>query len=458
MGQRELKRWHLMELVKAEKITLTEAGEKIGVSYRQAKRIGRAIRERGIKGLVHGNRGRPSNHRLKESLRERVLKLSKEVYWDFNDTHFTEKLRECEGIDLNRETVRKLRREMGMAPKRKRRGPKHRKRRERKAQEGWMVLWDGSPHPWFGPEHPPCCLMAAIDDATGKVLAARFFPFESSSGYLWLLREVVKGYGIPLVIYHDRHGSLYRNDSHWSLEEQLAGRQEPTQVGLALEALGIDSIAALSPQAKGRIERLFGTLQDRLIAELGLKGVQGLEEANRFLKTYIPMEAIDEALVEDRDGHPPGNPLSSEHATGSVDASPIPTGTSTVPGYPYLMGLIKHLQKLLFLLRLQPNPSQRPLEPHARLFLRLGSPSLTMLRPSLPLPSLLREPHGPRQEPRAFSSFPDERNEGLLTLLLLQQIEFELSRYGIAPPSEAFHLCVLGIDNSPQRDQTSSQL
>jgi hypothetical protein len=130
--------------------------------------------------------------------------------------------------------------------------------------------------------------MAAIDDATGKVLVARFFPFEGSSGYLWLLREVVKRYGIPWVMYQDRHGSLYRNDSHWSLEEQLAGRQEPTQVGLALEALGIESIAALSPQAKGRIERLFGTLQDRLIAEMGLEGVQSLEAANRFLKVFIP--------------------------------------------------------------------------------------------------------------------------------------------------------------------------
>jgi hypothetical protein len=130
--------------------------------------------------------------------------------------------------------------------------------------------------------------MAAIDDATGKLLVARFFPFEGSSGYLWLLREVVKRYGIPLVMYHDRHGALHRNDAHWSLEEQLAGRQEPTQVGLALEALGIESIAALSPQAKGRIERLFGTLQDRLIAELGLEGIQTIEAANRFLKLFIP--------------------------------------------------------------------------------------------------------------------------------------------------------------------------
>ena len=285
MGQRELKRWHLMELVKAGKITLREAGEKIGVSYRQAKRIRRAIRERGIKALVHGNRGRPSNNRLKGSLREKVLELSREVYWDFNDTHFTEKLRECEGIDLNRETVRKLRREAGTAPKRRRRGPKHRKRRERKAQEGWMVLWDGSPHPWFGPDHPPCCLMAAIDDATGKLLAARFFPFEGSAGYLWLLKEIVKKHGIPMIIYQDRHGALHRNDSHWSLEEQLAGRQEPTQVGLALEALGIQSISALSPQAKGRVEKLFATLQDRLGAELRLKGMVTMEEANRFLQS-----------------------------------------------------------------------------------------------------------------------------------------------------------------------------
>src|SRR3989304_9750563 len=122
MGQRELKRCHLMEMVEVGKITLREAGERIGVSYRQAKRIGQAIRERGIKGLVHGNRGRPSNHRLKESLRERVLKLSEEVYWDFNDTHFTEKLRECEGIDLNRETVRKLRRGGGGGPQARGRG------------------------------------------------------------------------------------------------------------------------------------------------------------------------------------------------------------------------------------------------------------------------------------------------------------------------------------------------
>ncbi len=288
MGQKQVQRWHLIKMVEGRKITLREAGEKMGVSYRHAKRIRRAIRERGIKGLVHGNRGQPSKRRIDDALREKVLGLSKGFYWGFNDTHFTEKLRESEGVVLSRETVRKLRRGVGIESKRRRRAPGHRKRRERKAQEGAMVLWDGSPHHWLGPDQAACCLMAAIDDATGKLLAARFFPFEGSSGYLWLLREVVKRHGIPLVMYHDRHGALHRNDSHWSLEEQLAGRQEPTQVGLALEALGIESIAALSPQAKGRIERLFGTLQDRLIAELGLEGVQSLEAANRFLKLFIP--------------------------------------------------------------------------------------------------------------------------------------------------------------------------
>jgi transposase len=301
MGQKQIQRWHLMKMVEVGKITLKEAGERIGVSYRQAKRIGRAIREKGIKGLVHGNRGRPSNHRIEKSLREKVLKLSKEVYWDFNDTHFTEKLRECEGIELNRETVRKLRRQAGMAPKRRRRSPKHRKRRERMAQEGWMVLWDGSPHPWFGPELAPCCLMAAIDDATGKLLAAQFFAFEGTFGYLWLLKEIVKKYGIPMIVYQDRHGALHRNDNHWSLEEQLAGRQEPTQVGLALEALGIQPIPALSAQAKGRVERLFATLQDRLMAELRLKGIQTIPEANLFLQSIFRKDFNRRFAVKPKD-------------------------------------------------------------------------------------------------------------------------------------------------------------
>ena len=264
LSQRQLQRFRVMSLVEAGKITLKEAAEKIGRSYRQAKRIWKRVREEGAKGVIHGNTGKPSNHGTPEGLQEKVLQLSQNRYGEFNDTHFTEMLTEREEIRLSRETVRKIRREAGIVPKRKRRPMRHRKRRERKAQEGLMVLWDGSPHPWFGPDHPPCCLMAAIEDATGAILAARFFLFEGTEGYLWLLRQIVTRYGIPVSIYQECHGSLKRNDDHWTLEEELAGRQEPTQVGQALGTLGIQPIFALSPQAKGRVERLFGTLQDRL--------------------------------------------------------------------------------------------------------------------------------------------------------------------------------------------------
>jgi transposase len=285
MGQRQLQRWHVMKMVEIGKITLKEASEKIGVSYRQAKRIGRAIRDRGMKALVHGNRGRPSHRRLPEPLRERVLELARGPYKEFNDTHLTEVLSEREGIDLSRETVRRLRRGAAQEPKRKRRAPSHHKRRERMAQEGAMVLWDGSPHPWFGLEYPACCLMAAIDDARGKLLAARFFPFEGSSGYLWLLKTIVKRYGIPLVIYHDRHGALHRNDVHWTLEEQLAGRQEPTQVGLALEALSDQYVV------KGPLSA------DKSISETLLGKPVIIEDAASDPRVQYPKEAKREGIA-----------------------------------------------------------------------------------------------------------------------------------------------------------------
>ncbi len=285
LGQREVQRFAVMSLVEAGRMLLKEAAEKMGLSYRQAKRIRKRVKEQGVRGVVHGNRGRSSPRRLDERVKAKVLGLSRKVYAAFNDQHFTEKLAEREGIELSREAVRKIRRGAGVGPKRKRRGKKHRKRRERKAQEGLMVIWDGSPHAWFGADSLPCCLMLAMDDATGGIWAARFFPFEGSWGYLWLLDQLVRQYGIPVSIYQDRHGSLHRNDDHWTLEEQLAGRQELTQVGQALAALGIQPIFALSPEAKGRIERLFATLQDRLGAEMNLAGIQTLEEANAFLES-----------------------------------------------------------------------------------------------------------------------------------------------------------------------------
>jgi transposase len=277
----------LLKMVLERRMTLTEASERMEVSYRHAKRLKHVVARDGPGGLMHGNTGRRPANAIGVELRQKILELSRTEYALFNDTHFTEKLLTVEGIRIGRETARRIRREAGIVPKRRRRPRRHRSRRVRRPQEGMMVLWDGSVHQWFGPEHPPCCLIAAIDDATSRCLVARFFPFESSEAYLWVLRQMLRDYGIPLSIYQDRHSALKRNDPHWSLEEQLRGRQDPTQVGWALQELSIEPIYALSAQAKGRIERLFGTFQDRLIAELQRAGITDIQEANLFLEGFL---------------------------------------------------------------------------------------------------------------------------------------------------------------------------
>lgn len=283
MSGKEARRLQLLGLVTEGKLTLVSAAEKLGLSYRQAKRVKRRLVRDGPRGLVHGNRGRPPANRVAPEVAERIVELARERYALFNDSHFTEVLASEHGIRVGRETVRSLLRRAGLVPKRKRKPRRHHRRRPRKLQEGLMMLWDGSPHAWFGKQHPPCCLMAAMDDATSRVLALRFVTQESGAGYLWLLNRVVRLLGIPQSIYQDRHGALCRNDDWWSLEEQLAGRRDPTQVGAVLETLGIQPIRALTPQAKGRIERLFNTLQDRLVAELDLLGIHTIPEANRFV-------------------------------------------------------------------------------------------------------------------------------------------------------------------------------
>jgi len=284
ISRKQLRRRDFLKMVLECRMTLKEAGKAIGVSYRQAKRLKKAYESGGIEALAHGNRGRSPANKVDAELRQRVVELSSEAYAVFNDTHFTEMLCKREKIEVSRETVRSIRREEGIAPKRKRRAPRHHKRRPRKAAEGLMILWDGSPHRWFGREHGPCCLMAAIDDATSKALALFFVEHECSAAYLELLGRVARGYGLPGCVYQDRHSALKRNDDFWSIEEQLAGRQDPTQVGSALEALGVEQIFAQTPQAKGRVERLFGTLQDRLVAMLALHGITDIERANAYLE------------------------------------------------------------------------------------------------------------------------------------------------------------------------------
>jgi transposase len=282
ISQREESRYEVLRRVLDGTLSVRDAAGYMGVSYRQAKRLKWKAQE-GLRGLVHGNRGRNPSNKLPEEVRQRIVELSQERYSSFNDTHFTEVLVK-DGLWISRESVRCIRREAGIAPKRKRRPRRHHRRRSRKTSEGLMMLWDGSPHRWFGKGVEPCCLMAAMDDATGKILAAVFCPFECSWGYLELVRRVVRDHGVPCSVYQDKHTALKRNDDYWSLEEELAGKQEATQVGAALEALGIEAIFANSPQAKGRVEKLFETLQDRLVAQMGLKGITDIDSANAYLE------------------------------------------------------------------------------------------------------------------------------------------------------------------------------
>lgn len=182
------------------RLSLADAAEQMGISYRHAKRLKKSFREKGIDGLSHGNRGRSPINKIDEQLRARIVSLSLDEYAQFNDTHFAEMLAEHEGVLLSRETIRAIRRVEGIRPKCRRRSGKHHKRRPRKACEGAMILWDGSPHRWFGSEHDPCCAMAAIDDATGGIAGLFFVEAECSWAYLELLRRVVSEHGIPIRI------------------------------------------------------------------------------------------------------------------------------------------------------------------------------------------------------------------------------------------------------------------
>ena len=288
LSHKELHRIRVFEQVVNEVMSLGEACRLLGLSYRQTKRMSSRYLLKGALGLLHGNRGRRPSNVVAPELRDRILQLSNGKYGNFNDTHFTEMLKEREDISLSRESVRKILRSSGKGPKRRRRPPRHRSRRPRIERAGMMVQWDGSPHHWFGEDYPPCCLLSAMDDADGRLLGALFVPAESSEGYLRLLAMILLRHGIPLSVYHDRHNIFIRSDDHWSIEEQLQGRQYPTHVGRVLEELAICSISANSPQAKGRVERGFGTFQDRLIAEMGLEGITDMETANEWLeKVFI---------------------------------------------------------------------------------------------------------------------------------------------------------------------------
>lgn len=289
MSEKQWRRLDVVERIERGEMTIAEGATALGISPRQMKRVRKRVAKGGQSAVVHGNTGRAPKHRIATLVRTRIVQLRRELYRGFNDQHFTEKLVEVEGLRVSRASVRRILREARVGPVRGRRALKHRKRRDRRPQAGQMILWDGSRHDWLEGRGTRLCLMAAIDDATGELLpGGHFVDQECTVGYLRVLRDLVAAKGVPLVAYMDRHGTLKRNDNKWSHEEQLAGRREPTQVKRALDDLGIRVLYALSPQAKGRVERLWGTLQDRLVSELRLENASTAKEANAVLETYRP--------------------------------------------------------------------------------------------------------------------------------------------------------------------------
>ena len=287
-------------------------------SERQVKRLLAAVRHEGAAALVHGNRGRAPVHRTPEGLRGRLVELATTTYAGVNRAHLAELLAEREGIQVPERTLRRVLAEAGVSPVRRRRRPPHRSRRERAAQAGRLLQVDGSRHRWLGPDRPFLTLLGAIDDATGIVTAAVFRAQEDAAGYLELFARTVAGYGVPLEVYSDRHGIFVVEGRRApTLEEQLRGEEPRTQVGCALHEAGIGWIGAHSPQAKGRVERLWGTLQDRLLAELRLAGATTLEEANIVLGAHLSRHNARFA-VEPADPEPAWRPWPHERAPESV--------------------------------------------------------------------------------------------------------------------------------------------
>ena len=286
LTMRDEKRLDVMQRVYRGELTVVQAALVMGVSERQCYRIKARVGKVGAKGVVHGNRGRPCKRKTQEKVVNRIVELAQGKYKDFNDHHLTEKLKEQEKIKLCREKVRQLLRAHGIASPKKRRGIKHRSRRERRASEGMMLQVDGSPHDWLQGRGPRLCLIGAIDDATSKVMGAFFVQAESSWGYFHLFSEIFKQHGVPQSIYTDCH-SVFFTDREPSLQEQLINRKPTTEVGRGLEELGVTLILAHSPQAKGRIERLWNTFQDRLVSELRLAKAKTVEQATVVLNRYL---------------------------------------------------------------------------------------------------------------------------------------------------------------------------
>jgi len=285
MSVKELRRVHVIRQTMEKKLTQVKAGTLLGLTPRHIRRLIERVAQAGDQGLAHRGRGKPSNRQIPEKVQTKALTLYAQRYGDFGPTLAAEKLAERHGITISAETVRGWLLAKGVTHFQRRKRP-HRAWRERKAHVGELLQLDGSHHDWLEGRGPRCVRMAYIDDASSRVLA-RFYEYEGTIPAMDSFQRYVTRYGIPLAVYADRH-TTYQSPAKPTVEEQLAGREPLSQFGRALSELGVELIPAHSPQAKGRVERLFKTVHDRLVKELRLAGVSTLEAANRFLDGYLP--------------------------------------------------------------------------------------------------------------------------------------------------------------------------
>jgi len=285
MNQKEALRVPIMEKLLSKTIKLKQAARELDISVRQVKRLKRVYKRKGITGLIHGNRGKESNRKIPEVEIERVITIIKEQYYDFGPLLAFEKLKELHGLTFGKETLRKAMIERGLWKPKKQKLLCLHQRRQRRAYEGELVQADGSDHFWFEDRGPACTLLVFIDDATSKLKHLWFCKSESLESYFQATKYYLERYGKPLAFYVDKHGVFRVNTKR----DGIADTQDSnglTQFGRAMAELKIELIFANSAEAKGRVEKVNGTLQDRLVKELRLKGISTIEEGNQYLPEF----------------------------------------------------------------------------------------------------------------------------------------------------------------------------
>lgn len=306
MSMQERRRLAVLERVETGEMALGEAAARLGLSYRQMRRVRDRFRREGDRGLVHRLRGRRGNRSIDASVREQALALYAAHYSDFGPTLASEYLSERHGIVVQPKTLGRWLIH-GNLWRRQRRSSKKRRRRERRACFGELVQVDGSPHAWFEERGERCVLMAMIDDATGWTVA-RFFPAETREAAMTIFQLWAEAHGLPAELYPDQ-ASIYRVNTEAADEQEArTGKRPRTQFGRAMDELGVKLTCAKSPQAKGRVERLNGTLQDRLIKAMRIEGISTIEAANAYLEqTFLPQfnARFAVAPAEEADRHLP---------------------------------------------------------------------------------------------------------------------------------------------------------